>query len=262
MHKLYVLSVLLLAVITVGSITPHSGDAIPAKTLFGDTFDDPTIMLKSGPTTMSTSDWSVIHGTWLRQDSMYYINTTDNHDGKTFVNTDKWANFFLDTDFTVESGDPQVGVFMRMTESEVGSRDNMTTVIEYYTANYRPFTQKWSISKYTDGVTEVLAEESGTSTIELGQQYHVRVMANKNKIQLWVDNEPKVMLVDHQLVTGNVGLTSDMSVINFDNVYVKSIGHSFQKPIQPTHPSVFNFIYGGENKWQNAQLLERSIRER
>jgi hypothetical protein len=202
MKKVVVLAgVIILLVIGVGV------NAIPGRSiLLQDDFNDGD----NNGWTVHQGDWQVINGEYV-----YGANGISDIDGVTASGDSSWKDYDFESRFKLLEGDDQVYFLFRFS--------NFNTFQFYDGYTLQRIADRWAVLRWSASQPWVLvAQEQGSSTINTGEWYDVRIEVNGDHFKIFVNKKLIIDAYDSAHPNGRIGFRGDVSKIAFDDVVVVS----------------------------------------
>jgi GH43 family beta-xylosidase len=232
-------------VVTVLDATP------PPDVLFTDDFAD-----------NAAEGWSTYGGVWSVSEGQYAVNSGAGY--KAVLDKKNFTDFSLEADVKITSGD-EAGLIFRASNLADGAN-----ALDGYYLGIHAADQSSVLGKMTGGNWTELA--SRKLPIHQNQWYHLKINANENHIQVYIDDNPlnvngypKFDLVDDtHLATGKIGLRTWNADARFDNVKVSSYRENFSGPTYTNSvlPDIADpyvlyyqgtyYLYGTTTNWSNT----------
>ncbi|MBP1963371.1 family 43 glycosylhydrolase [Paenibacillus aceris] len=188
----------------------------------------PEILYANDFSGSSAEGWSTYEGNWTVSNGQYAVNSGPGY--KAVLNSKSFTDFVLEGDVQITSGN-EAGFIFRASNIANGA-DNL----DGYYVGINASAQSAVLGQMSKGQWQELASKK--LPILANEPYHIKVVANEDHIQVYVNDNPlnvngypKFDLLDaSHMATGAIGLRTWNADARFDNIKVSSYHDSITGP--------------------------------
>jgi GH43 family beta-xylosidase len=166
---------------------------LDSLTVYGKSFEDD---FNDG----NANGWTTYAGTWaVNSGNGYEVSATNTDGDKSIAAGISYTDFVYDADITLTSGAQNAGLLFRVSDPGVGRY-----AFKGYNVNLIPGTDQVKLVKFDGTSFNELVIQS--LTINTGQKYHVKIIADGANIRVVVDGELIINHNDSTYTNGGIGL--------------------------------------------------------
>lgn len=188
----------------------------------------PEILYTNDFSASSVDGWSTYEGNWSLSNGQYAVNSGPGY--KAVLNSKSFTDFVLEGDVQITSGN-EAGFIFRASNAANGPDQ-----VDGYYLGINASTQTAVLGQMSKGQWQELASKK--LPILANEWYHLKVVANEDHIQVYVNDNPlnvngypKFDLLDaSHMATGKIGLRTWNADARFDNIKVSSYHESLTVP--------------------------------